>query len=212
LPFISQSIEPFELFLTAPAPPAAQPELASWRRLANGSFEFQFDALAGQTNVIDASTDLINWVPIATNFLDCGVLNVLDPGGFSAPVFTACASPSVPKRHRKIIIPRPPLGVFCECMDNEIQPPNPEPPGSQSPNPEPQASQPPPGSPPPNPQPPPLRQDRTLDATCHFLSFAAVIGIPFGNILGPLVLWAIKKDEMPRLTSTAKNRSISKSR
>ena len=78
-------------------------------------------------------------------------------------------------------------------MDNEIQPPNPEPPGSQSPNPEPQAS-----------QPPPVRQDRTLDATCHFLSFAGLIGIPFGNVLGPLVLWAIKKDEMPSVNEHGK--------
>ncbi|MHC4819193.1 MAG: DUF4870 domain-containing protein, partial [Planctomycetota bacterium] len=27
--------------------------------------------------------------------------------------------------------------------------------------------------------------------------FAGFIGIPFGNILGPLVIWLIKKDEMP---------------
>jgi hypothetical protein len=80
----SQSIEPFELFLTAPAPPPS-PELASLRRLANGSFEFQFDTLAGQTNVIDASIDLINWTPIATNFLDCGVLTVLDPAAVGFP-------------------------------------------------------------------------------------------------------------------------------
>jgi hypothetical protein len=93
-------------------------------------------------------------------------------------------------------------------MENEIPPPNPQPPGSQPPNPEP-ASQPPPGSQPPNaqlpnPQPPPLRQDRTLDATCHFLSFAGLIGIPFGNILGPLILWAIKKDEMPSVNEHGK--------
>ena len=93
-------------------------------------------------------------------------------------------------------------------MENEIPPPNPQPPGSQPPNPEP-ASQPLPGSQPPNaqlpnPQPPPLRQDRTLDATCHFLSFAGLIGIPFGNILGPLVLWAIKKDEMPSVNEHGK--------
>jgi uncharacterized protein len=93
-------------------------------------------------------------------------------------------------------------------MDNEIPPPNPQPPGSQPPNPEP-AFQPPPASQPPNAQlpntqPPPLRQDRTLDATCHFLSFAGLIGIPFGNILGPLVLWAIKKDEMPSVNEHGK--------
>jgi hypothetical protein len=78
------SVQPFDLFLTAPAPPP-NPELASMRRLANGSFEFQFDTIMGQTNVIDASTDLINWVPIATNFLDCGVLNVLDPAAVGFP-------------------------------------------------------------------------------------------------------------------------------
>jgi uncharacterized protein len=84
-------------------------------------------------------------------------------------------------------------------MDNEIQPPNPQPQDSPPPNP-----QPPPGSQPPNSQPPPLRRDRTLDATCHFLSFAGLIGIPFGNILGPLVLWAIKKDEMPSVNEHGK--------
>ena len=89
-------------------------------------------------------------------------------------------------------------------MDNEIQPPNAQPPGSQPPSPEPPTSQPSPGSQPPNPQPPPLKQDRTLDATCHFLSFAGLIGIPFGNILGPLVLWAIKKDELPSVNEHGK--------
>ena len=92
-------------------------------------------------------------------------------------------------------------------MDNEIQPPNPEPQASQPPNPQPASQLPgsqPPNAPPPNTQPPPLRQDRTLDATCHFLSFAGLIGIPFGNILGPLVLWAIKKDEMPSVNEHGK--------
>jgi hypothetical protein len=78
------SVGSFQLVVTAPAPPPS-PELASMRRLANESFEFQFDTLAGQTNVIDASIDLINWVPIATNFLDCGVLNVLDPAAVGFP-------------------------------------------------------------------------------------------------------------------------------
>ncbi|GEP45412.1 orotate phosphoribosyltransferase [Brevifollis gellanilyticus] len=31
---------------------------------------------------------------------------------------------------------------------------------------------------------------------CHLLFFAGFI-IPFGNVLGPLVLWLIKKDTMP---------------
>ena len=32
---------------------------------------------------------------------------------------------------------------------------------------------------------------------CHLLAFAGILGVPFGNILGPLVLWLIKKDEIP---------------
>jgi hypothetical protein len=80
----SPSAEPFQISLIAPAPPPS-PQLESMRRLANGSFEFQFDAITGQTNVIDASTDLLQWTPIATNSLDCGVLNVLDPGAAGFP-------------------------------------------------------------------------------------------------------------------------------
>jgi len=53
-------------------------------------------------------------------------------------------------------------------------------------------------------QPPPVRQDRTLDAMCHFLSFAGLVGIPFGNIIGPLILWVIKKDEVPSVNEHGK--------
>ena len=31
---------------------------------------------------------------------------------------------------------------------------------------------------------------------CHLLALAGVIGVPFGNILGPLIMWLVKKDEM----------------
>jgi uncharacterized Tic20 family protein len=37
--------------------------------------------------------------------------------------------------------------------------------------------------------------DKTVAMLCHLLSFIGLIGIPAGNILGPLVLWLIKKDE-----------------
>ena len=30
---------------------------------------------------------------------------------------------------------------------------------------------------------------------CHLAALAGYIGIPFGNILGPLIVWLIKKDE-----------------
>jgi len=32
---------------------------------------------------------------------------------------------------------------------------------------------------------------------CHLAALAGFIGIPFGNIIGPLVVWLIKKDEHP---------------
>jgi uncharacterized protein len=32
---------------------------------------------------------------------------------------------------------------------------------------------------------------------CHLSSLAGFIGIPFGNIIGPLIVWLIKKDEYP---------------
>lgn len=45
--------------------------------------------------------------------------------------------------------------------------------------------------------PPPLSQDeRTWGMLCHLSALAGYI-IPFGNIVGPLVVWLIKKDEMP---------------
>ena len=49
----------------------------------------------------------------------------------------------------------------------------------------------------PAPGPPPLSQDeRTWGMLCHLSALAGYI-IPFGNIVGPLVVWLIKKDEMP---------------
>ena len=39
---------------------------------------------------------------------------------------------------------------------------------------------------------------------CHLLSFIGFIGIPLGNILGPLVFWLIKKDEDALVDATGK--------
>lgn len=41
------------------------------------------------------------------------------------------------------------------------------------------------------------KQARTWGMLCHILAFAGFVGIAFGNILGPLVFWLIKKDESP---------------
>ena len=38
--------------------------------------------------------------------------------------------------------------------------------------------------------------ERTMAMLCHLAAFAGVV-IPFGNIIGPLVIWLIKKDSSP---------------
>jgi uncharacterized protein len=47
--------------------------------------------------------------------------------------------------------------------------------------------------PPPNPE----AQARTWNMLCHLSALAACVGVPFGNILGPLIVWQIKKNEIP---------------
>ncbi|MDY6905930.1 MAG: DUF4870 domain-containing protein [Thermodesulfobacteriota bacterium] len=32
---------------------------------------------------------------------------------------------------------------------------------------------------------------------CHLSALAGLTGIPFGNIIGPLIVWLIKKDQFP---------------
>ena len=39
------------------------------------------------------------------------------------------------------------------------------------------------------------RQANTFAMLCHLSGLALFIGIPFGNLIGPLVFWLIKKDE-----------------
>lgn len=38
--------------------------------------------------------------------------------------------------------------------------------------------------------------ERTMAMLCHLLALSGYV-IPFGNIIGPLVMWLVKKDEMP---------------
>jgi uncharacterized Tic20 family protein len=39
------------------------------------------------------------------------------------------------------------------------------------------------------------KQARTWGMLCHLTALTAFVGIPFGNILGPLVVWLIKKTD-----------------
>jgi hypothetical protein len=43
----------------------------------------------------------------------------------------------------------------------------------------------------------PESQARLWNMLCHLSALAACLGIPFGNILGPLIIWQIKKNEFP---------------
>jgi len=42
----------------------------------------------------------------------------------------------------------------------------------------------------------PGKEERTWGMLCHLIAFSGYL-IPFGSVLGPLVIWMIKKDEMP---------------
>ena len=43
-----------------------------------------------------------------------------------------------------------------------------------------------------------LRKDvRNVAMLCHLAAFAGFIGIPFGHILGPLLVWLLKREESP---------------
>ncbi len=41
------------------------------------------------------------------------------------------------------------------------------------------------------------KQARNWGMLCHLTALAALLGIPFGHLLGPLVVWLIKKNEYP---------------
>jgi len=40
-------------------------------------------------------------------------------------------------------------------------------------------------------------QERTWAMLCHLSALAFVIGIPFANIIAPLIIWLIKRNEYP---------------
>ncbi len=46
-------------------------------------------------------------------------------------------------------------------------------------------------------QPLPDNQVRLWNMLCHLSALAGLLGIPFANVLGPLIVWQIKKNEIP---------------
>jgi uncharacterized Tic20 family protein len=51
--------------------------------------------------------------------------------------------------------------------------------------------------------PPPVTPDRTWDVLCHVSALAGFV-VPFGNILGPLIIWLIKRNEIPSVEAHGK--------
>jgi uncharacterized Tic20 family protein len=47
------------------------------------------------------------------------------------------------------------------------------------------------------------KDERTWAMLCHLSTLAGFV-IPFGNIIGPLVMWTIKKDEFPLVEDQGK--------
>ena len=50
----------------------------------------------------------------------------------------------------------------------------------------------------------PTKDERTWAMLCHFSAFLIFIPFPFANILSPLIIWLIKKEEMPFLDDQGK--------
>lgn len=51
---------------------------------------------------------------------------------------------------------------------------------------------------------PPDKNERMLAGLCHLLALCGFLAVPFANIIAPLVLWLIKKDECPLVDDQGK--------
>ena len=49
------------------------------------------------------------------------------------------------------------------------------------------------------------KEARNMAMLCHLASFAGFTGIPLGNILGPLLVWLIKRQESPFIDAHGKD-------
>lgn len=48
-------------------------------------------------------------------------------------------------------------------------------------------------------------QERAWAMGAHLAGLAGIVGVPFGNILGPLFIWIIKRKEFPLVDQEAKS-------
>ncbi|MFH1496522.1 MAG: DUF4870 domain-containing protein [Verrucomicrobiota bacterium] len=51
--------------------------------------------------------------------------------------------------------------------------------------------------------PEPRKPDTLWPTLCHVCALAGGV-VPFGNIIGPIVIWQVKKDELPEVVAHAK--------
>jgi hypothetical protein len=88
-----------------------------------------------------------------------------------------------------------------------------EPPPPELPPPAPEAALPPPAAAQPSPhgipveRPTPDRlqsEARTWAMLTHLIALCGFIGVPFGHIIGPLVIWLVKKDQFPLVDDQGK--------
>jgi uncharacterized Tic20 family protein len=54
------------------------------------------------------------------------------------------------------------------------------------------------------PTPPENKEARTMGMLCHLLALCGLLGVPFGHIIGPLVIWLIKREESPFIDACGK--------
>ena len=61
------------------------PAFTGTNAYVNGVFQFQLSGTAGSTCILQASTDLTNWIPLSTNVAPAAVFNLTDPGAGGFP-------------------------------------------------------------------------------------------------------------------------------
>jgi len=47
-------------------------------------------------------------------------------------------------------------------------------------------------------------QDRSWATLCHLVALAGFVGIPFGNVLGPLIFWLMMREKYPEIDEHGK--------
>src|SRR5215475_16090730 len=47
-------------------------------------------------------------------------------------------------------------------------------------------------------------QDRSWATLCHLVALAGFVGIPFGNVLGPLIFWLVMREKYPEIDEHGK--------